>query len=90
MGAPAIMALDLLALHYVSMSPVRVLHPHAICAVAEYVGDYRTLALILNVTVEDLCRWAAGRGSPPVEVSLRLWELSLDAGCTGVQESFSG
>ena len=75
------------------MSTNHLLQPRTITALAEYVGDYPTLALILNVTVQDLNRWAAGLGCPPVHVALRLTELTQSTGQqdrAGVQKNFSG
>lgn len=46
-----------------------------ISALVEYFGGYEMLARILNVTVEDLRRWADGQGRPPSEVFSRLAEL---------------
>ena len=75
------------------MSTHNLLQPRTITALAEYVGDYPTLALILNVTVQDLNRWAAGLERPPVHVSTRLMELTRSTGQEdreGMQKSFIG
>jgi hypothetical protein len=41
----------------------------------EYFEGYGTLAVILNVTVDDLRRWAEGRSYPPADVLLRIVNL---------------
>jgi hypothetical protein len=34
------------------------------------------LALILNVQVDDLCRWADGTARPPTDVFLKIIDLN--------------
>lgn len=48
---------------------------HEIDEAAAWTGSLETLALILNVAVQDLAAWRAGLGRPPAEVALRLSEL---------------
>jgi hypothetical protein len=52
------------------------LYASTIASVVEYYEGYPTLALILNVSVDDLRRWAEGRSRPPTDVFLRIVELS--------------
>ena len=42
----------------------------------EYFEGYGTLAVILNVNVDDLRRWAAGESYPPPEVLRRINSFS--------------
>jgi hypothetical protein len=46
-----------------------------ICGFMDYYGP-RQLALILNVTVDDLCRWSSGTSRPPTDVFSRIIKLS--------------
>jgi hypothetical protein len=43
-----------------------------IAGLVDYFGGEATVALILNVTVEDVRRWTDGKASPPAQVLLRL------------------
>jgi hypothetical protein len=49
-----------------------------ICGLMDYYGP-RQLALILNVTVDDLCRWSSGTSRPPTNVFSRVINLSKAA-----------
>jgi hypothetical protein len=46
----------------------------------EYFEGYATLAVILNVSVDDLRRWAHGQSRPPVDVFLRILDLTRRPG----------
>jgi hypothetical protein len=46
-----------------------------ICGLMDYYGP-RQLAVILNVTVDDLCRWSSGQSHPPTDVFSRVINLS--------------
>jgi hypothetical protein len=54
----------------------RELYTRTISNLVEYFEGYETLAVILNVTVDDLRRWAEGKSRPPVDVFLRIVDLS--------------
>ena len=58
----------------------RELYASTISSAVEYFEGYGTLALILNVSVDDLRRWAEGKSRPPVDVFLRIVDLSIAAG----------
>ena len=47
-----------------------------ISSVVEYFEGYGTLAVILNVNVDDLRRWAEGKSRPPVDVFLRIVDFN--------------
>jgi hypothetical protein len=42
----------------------------------EYFEGYAMLAVILNVSVDDLRRWAHGESRPPLDVFLRIVDLT--------------
>lgn len=54
----------------------RELYTSTISSVVDYFEGYETLALILNVHVEELRRWADGRSRPPTEVFFRIMDLA--------------
>ncbi len=54
----------------------RELYTRTIASVVDYFEGYETPALILNVSVEDLRRWAEGRSRPPTEVFFRIVDLA--------------
>ena len=54
----------------------RQLYATAISSAAEYFEGYGTLALILNVNVADLRRWAEGKSYPPADVLRRIVNLT--------------
>lgn len=54
----------------------RELYTSTISKVVDYFEGYETVALILNVNVEELRRWADGRARPPSEVFLRIVDLA--------------
>ena len=58
----------------------RELYTSTISSAVAYFEGYGTLALILNVKVDDLRRWAEGKSRPPVDVFLRIVDLSIAAG----------
>jgi hypothetical protein len=60
----------------------REIFTRTISSVAEYYEGYETLALILNVSVDELRRWADGRARPPTAVFLRIVELARRPGRT--------
>ena len=55
----------------------RDLYVRTISDVIDYYGD-RQIALILNVTTDDLDRWLAGKSRPPTEVFFRIIELKSE------------
>lgn len=54
----------------------RELYTRTIASVVDYFEGYETLALVLNVSVEDLQRWAEGRSRPPTDVFFRIVDLA--------------
>ncbi len=54
----------------------RELYTSTISSLVDYYEGYATLALILNVNVEELRRWAEGRSRPPTDVFLRIIDLA--------------
>ena len=58
----------------------RELYTRTISSLVEYFEGYETLAVILNVTVDDLRRWAEGKSRPPVDVFLRIVDLTEQPG----------
>jgi hypothetical protein len=56
----------------------RELYARTISSLVEDFEGYETLAVILNVNVDDLRRWAEGKSRPPVDVFLRIVDLSGD------------
>jgi hypothetical protein len=54
----------------------RELYASTISSLVEYFEGYETLAVILNVNVDDLHRWAEGKSRPPVDVFLRMVDLT--------------
>jgi hypothetical protein len=52
------------------------LYASTISKVVEYFEGYGTLAVILNVNVADLRRWAEGKSRPPEDVFLRIVDFS--------------
>lgn len=57
----------------------RELYTSTISSVVEYYEGYETLALILNVNVDELRRWADGRSRPPTDVFFRIMDLARQA-----------
>jgi len=51
-------------------------YSRAISSAVEFFEGYGTLAVILNVSVDDLRRWAEGTSYPPAEVLRRLATLA--------------
>jgi hypothetical protein len=58
------------------MESERQLYARTISNVVEYFEGYGTLAVILNVNVADLRRWAEGKSRPPEDVFLRIVDFS--------------
>jgi hypothetical protein len=54
----------------------RELYTSTISSVVDYFEGYETLALILNVNVDELRRWADGKSRPPSDVFLRIVDLA--------------
>ncbi len=54
----------------------RATYASTISNAVEYFEGYATLAVILNVTVDDLRRWAEGRSYPPADVLFRIANLT--------------
>lgn len=54
----------------------RELYASTISRALEYFEGYGTLAAILNVSVDDLRRWAHGESRPPLDVFLRIVDLT--------------
>jgi len=46
-----------------------------ISSAVEFFEGYGTLAVILNVSVDDLHRWVEGKSYPPAEVLRRIADL---------------
>ena len=55
----------------------RDIYVRTISDVIDYYGD-RQIALILNVTTDDLDRWLAGKSRRPTEVFFRIIELKSE------------
>lgn len=51
-----------------------------ISSAVEYFEGYGTLAVILNVRVDDLRRWAEGESYPPADVLRRIVNLTTRPG----------
>jgi len=51
------------------------LYADTLCGLMDYYGE-RHLALILNVTVDDLYRWSSGKSRPPAGVFFCIINLS--------------
>jgi hypothetical protein len=51
-------------------------YSRAISSAVEFFEGYGTLAVILNVSVDDLRRWAEGKSYPPAEVLRRIAALA--------------
>ena len=47
-----------------------------ISGLVDYFGGHERLALILDVTVDDLQRWSEGKARPPAHVFLRFTKAS--------------
>lgn len=41
-------------------------------------GGYETLALILNVQLQDLIAWSRGSQRPPTQIFLRIIDLAVE------------
>lgn len=54
-------------------------YSRTISSAVEYFEGYGTLAVILNVSVADLRRWAEGKSYPPAEVLRRISNLRRPA-----------
>jgi hypothetical protein len=54
----------------------RELYANPISRAVEYFEGYGTLAVILNVSVDDLRQWAQGKSYPPADVLLRIVNLT--------------
>ncbi len=61
----------------------RKLYASTISSAVDYFEGYGTLAIILNVRVDDLRRWAEGKSRPPVDVFLRIVDLTRETGAHG-------
>jgi len=51
-------------------------YSRTISSAVEFFEGYGTLAVILNVSVDDLRRWAEGKSYPPAEVLRRIAALA--------------
>jgi hypothetical protein len=51
-------------------------YANTISSAVEFFEGYGTLAVILNVSVEDLRRWAEGKSYPPADVYHRIVNLT--------------
>lgn len=47
-----------------------------ISSLVEYFEGYETLAVILNVNVDDLHSWAEGKSRPPADVFRRIVDMT--------------
>jgi hypothetical protein len=54
----------------------RKLYTSTISSAVEFFEGYGTLAVILNVSVDDLRGWAEGKSYPPADVLLRIVNLT--------------
>jgi hypothetical protein len=54
----------------------RELYTSTISSAVEYFEGYATLAVILNVRVDDLRRWAEGESYPPADVLRRIVDMA--------------
>ncbi len=54
----------------------REIYTSTISSLVDYFEGYGTLALILNVNVDELRRWAEGKSRPPTEVFFRIVDLA--------------
>lgn len=54
----------------------KALYSRTITSLVEYFDGYQTLAVILNVSVNDLRRWSEGKACPPSEVFLQMVDLA--------------
>lgn len=54
----------------------RELYASTISSLVEYFEGYETLAVILNVNVDDLRQWAEGRARPPADVFVRIVDFN--------------
>jgi hypothetical protein len=54
----------------------RELYTQTIASEVNYFEGYETLALTLNVNIDELRRWGEGRARPPTEVFFRILELA--------------
>lgn len=52
------------------------MYARTITSAVDYFEGYGTLAVILNVSVDDLRRWAEGRSYPPADVLHRIVNLT--------------
>ena len=57
------------------------LYAGTICGLIDYYGCTH-LARIINVNVDDLYRWSAGKGRPPAEVFFRIINLGNEENVT--------
>jgi hypothetical protein len=64
----------------------RTLYTRTITDVIDYYG-YTHLSLILNVRIDDLHRWSAGKSRPPTAVFLQIIALKEQSG--GVENGAS-
>ena len=60
----------------------REIYTRTISSLVDYYEGYETLALILNVKVEELQRWAGGKSRPPADVFFRIIDLARRPGGT--------
>lgn len=60
----------------------REIYTRTIASLVECYDGYATLALILNVRVDELQRWAEGKARPPTDVFLRMIDLVRRPGGT--------
>jgi hypothetical protein len=56
----------------------RLVYRRLVRRAVEICGDKRTLAVILNVTVDQVTSWADGRKALPVHIYPRVIEILLD------------
>ena len=52
-------------------------YSRAISSAVEFFEGYGTLAVILNVSVDDLQRWVRGESYPPADVLRRIVNLTI-------------
>jgi hypothetical protein len=53
----------------------REINAATISGLVDYFGGYENLALILNVSVDDLRRWSEGKARPPAHIFFRFMDV---------------
>ena len=56
----------------------RIIFRHVVRRAVEICGDKKTLAVLLNVTVDQVTRWTDGRSAPPDHMLPRVMDILFD------------